>query len=81
MSIEVSDHGPGINEMDLSHITEPFYRSDTARQRSTGGYGLGLFLCQLIVNAHKGSIEIQSRLGEGTVVTVRLPVDSITPQN
>lgn len=81
VTIEVSDHGPGISEDDLTHITEPFYRSDTARQRSTGGYGLGLFLCQLIVKAHQGAIEIQSRLGEGTVVTVRLPVDSITPQN
>jgi signal transduction histidine kinase len=72
--MEVIDHGPGIDASDLEHITEPFYRADTARQRSTGGYGLGLYLCKLIVEAHAGAIEIQSSPGQGTRVIVRLPI-------
>ncbi|RLA15687.1 MAG: hypothetical protein DRQ59_00865 [Gammaproteobacteria bacterium] len=71
--LQVSDQGPGIDEEDLQHITEPFYRADSARQRSTGGYGLGLYLCKLIVEAHAGSIEIQSSPGNGTRVIVRFP--------
>ncbi len=71
--LQVSDQGPGIDEEDLRHITEPFYRADAARQRITGGYGLGLYLCRLIVEAHDGSIEIQSSPGKGTRVIVRLP--------
>ncbi|MFA9420567.1 MAG: ATP-binding protein [Gammaproteobacteria bacterium] len=72
--LQVSDQGPGIDKEDLQHITEPFYRADAARQRSTGGYGLGLYLCRLIVEAHAGSIEIQSSPGNGTRVIVRLPL-------
>jgi signal transduction histidine kinase len=72
--LQVSDQGPGIDEEDLRHITEPFYRADAARQRITGGYGLGLYLCRLIVEAHAGSIEIQSSPGKGTRVIVRLPL-------
>jgi signal transduction histidine kinase len=72
--MEVIDHGPGIEAGDLEHITEPFYRADTARQRSTGGYGLGLYLCKLIVEAHAGHLEIQSVPGQGTRVIVRLPI-------
>jgi signal transduction histidine kinase len=71
--IQISDQGPGISQEDLQHITEPFYRADSARQRSTGGYGLGLYLCRLIVEAHGGVIEIQSSPGKGTSVIVRLP--------
>ncbi len=72
--LQVSDKGAGINEEDLIHISEPFYRADSARQRKTGGYGLGLYLCKLIVEAHQGHINFQSKLGEGTTVTVQLPV-------
>ena len=72
--LQVSDKGAGINEEDLIHICEPFYRADSARQRKTGGYGLGLYLCKLIVEAHRGHINFQSKLGEGTTVTVQLPV-------
>ncbi len=79
--MEVTDHGPGINAGDLEHITEPFYRADTARQRSTGGYGLGLYLCKLIVEAHAGHLEIQSVPGQGTRVIVRLPISLDTIKN
>ncbi len=76
--LKISDHGTGISTTDLAHITEPFYRADTARQRSTGGYGLGLYLCKLVVEAHDGQMDIQSSLGEGTQVTIRFPLNRNT---
>jgi signal transduction histidine kinase len=72
-TIEVIDRGEGIAEEHLADITEPFYRADSARQRNTGGFGLGLYLCKLIVEAHGGDIRITSQLGEGTHITVRIP--------
>ena len=71
--LQVSDKGAGISKEDLIHNSEPFYRADSARQRKTGGYGLGLYLCKLIVEANRGHINFQSKLGEGTTVTVQLP--------
>ena len=66
------DFGSGISVEDLDHISEPFYRADSARQRSTGGYGLGLYLCQQIVQAHGGRIQIESQIDVGTTVSVFL---------
>ena len=71
--LTVTDYGPGVSAEDLLHITEPFYRTDSARMRKTGGYGLGLYLCRLIAEAHDGELEIQSVLGEGMFVRLRLP--------
>ena len=71
--ITVKDHGSGIKAEHLPHLTEPFYRADPSRQRQTGGYGLGLYLCRVIAEAHGGKLEIDSTEGEGTRVTVRLP--------
>lgn len=71
--ITVKDFGEGIDEQHLPHLTEPFYRVDPARQRQTGGYGLGLYLCRVIAEAHGGTLAISSRKAEGTTVTVRLP--------
>jgi signal transduction histidine kinase len=71
--IQVCDHGHGMSAHDLARITEPFYRADPARSRSTGGLGLGLYLCRRIAEAHGGSLAITSELGCGTEVTVRLP--------
>ena len=61
---------------DIPRLNEAFYRPDSARQRGTGGYGLGLYLCQLIVNAHGGELRIESKPGQGTRVIVRLPFDN-----
>ncbi|MEA1888250.1 MAG: HAMP domain-containing sensor histidine kinase [Pseudomonadota bacterium] len=72
--IKVSDHGNGIEAMHLPHLTEPFYRVDSSRQRETGGYGLGLYLCRMIVEAHDGELQIESEAGKGTQVTVKLPL-------
>ena len=73
-TIDIRDDGPGIAETDLPHLTEPFYRVDPARQRQTGGYGLGLYLCRVITEAHGGQLHISSQLGEGTCVSVRIPM-------
>lgn len=70
--IKVLDNGPGIPEDALSHLTEAFYRVDKSRSRSQGGVGLGLNLCSEIVKLHNGEMTIESRVGNGTCVTVRL---------
>lgn len=72
-SIEVIDQGEGISKQHLSQISEPFYRADSSRQRNTGGFGLGLYLCRLIAEAHGGRLNIQSEVGTGTHITVYLP--------
>ena len=73
VKLEVIDQGEGIAEEHLSQITEPFYRADSSRQRNTGGFGLGLYLCRLIAQAHGGELSISSKLGEGTHISVQLP--------
>lgn len=73
IDIRFQDFGAGIEERHLPHLTEPFYRVDTARQRDTGGYGLGLYLCRVITEAHGGSLTIDSSPNQGTRVTVTLP--------
>lgn len=71
--VEVIDNGEGISEEHLAQITEPFYRADSSRQRNTGGFGLGLYLCRLIAQAHGGEMILASKTGEGTHITVNLP--------
>ncbi|OGT69881.1 MAG: hypothetical protein A3H44_14370 [Gammaproteobacteria bacterium RIFCSPLOWO2_02_FULL_57_10] len=73
--LEVEDQGEGIAAEHLEHLSEPFYRADSARQRHTGGFGLGLYLCRLIAQAHGGRLEISSVLGVGTHVRVFLPYE------
>lgn len=70
--VEVTDHGPGIDEEHLEHLTDPFYRVDPSRTRATGGFGLGLYLSRLICEAHNGSLKIQSEKGQGTTVRAEL---------
>jgi signal transduction histidine kinase len=74
--LEVVDQGVGIAAVDIPRLTEAFYRPDSARQRNTGGYGLGLYLCQLIVDAHGGVLRIESEPGKGSKVVVNLPADN-----
>jgi signal transduction histidine kinase len=73
----VRDYGKGIEEQHLPYLTEPFYRVDPARQRQTGGYGLGLYLCRMIAEAHGGTLEVASVKGKGTEVKVRLQINFI----
>ena len=70
--IVVEDRGVGVDPDVIPRLTEPFYRPDTARARDTGGYGLGLYLCRLIVAAHGGRLCIASQPGQGTRVTIEL---------
>jgi signal transduction histidine kinase len=73
--IRVTDHGPGIPAEHLERITEPFYRADPARSRHTGGFGLGLYLCRRIAEAHGGELLIRSQPGQGAEVTAVLNAD------
>ncbi len=70
----VQDSGEGMKEQDVIHIFERFFRSDAARNSSTGGSGLGLSIAKWIVDKHRGHFEILSREGLGTRITVWLPV-------
>jgi two-component system sensor histidine kinase VicK len=67
------DRGVGIAGDDLAYIFEPFYRADRSRAKDSGGYGIGLSLAKRIVEAHGGSIQVSSELGQGTSVSVALP--------
>lgn len=71
--LEVTDTGQGIAPEHLPHVFERFYRADAARGRAGGGAGLGLAICQWIAEAHGGTVTVQSAVGRGTTVTVRLP--------
>lgn len=72
--LEVIDQGPGIEPEHWERIFERFYRIDRARSREAGGAGLGLSIAQWAVRAHGGSIEVESRPGEGSCFHIRLPV-------
>jgi signal transduction histidine kinase len=71
--ITVRDYGPGVEAAALPHLAQPFYRPDAARERSTGGVGLGLYLCKLVAQAHGGSLTISNAL-PGLQVSVVLPI-------
>jgi two-component system phosphate regulon sensor histidine kinase PhoR len=73
--IEVEDTGIGIPEESLPRIFERFYVVDKSRSRKQGGTGLGLAIVKHIVQSHAGTIDVQSAVGKGTRVVVRLPVD------
>ncbi|MBX2868710.1 MAG: HAMP domain-containing protein [Acidiferrobacterales bacterium] len=71
--IYVTDSGEGIDPAQIPHLTEPFYRADPSRQRKTGGYGLGLHLCKVIVEAHGGKLTIASEANVGTKIRCAFP--------
>ncbi|MEA2549674.1 MAG: two-component system, OmpR family, sensor kinase [Chloroflexota bacterium] len=73
--IEVSDTGVGIEPAELPRIFERFYRGSRANEARGSGSGLGLAIVRSIVDMHRGSVEVASRLGAGTTFTVTLPAD------
>ena len=74
--LSVKDTGVGIDEAELGRIFDRFYRGDSARNHTEGGSGLGLALVAQIAEAHKGTIQVTSKPGEGSVFTVTLPLSS-----
>ena len=72
--LSVRDRGEGIAAEHIPHLTRRFYRTDPGRSRAAGGTGLGLAIVKHIVERHRGRLDITSRKGEGTTVTVRLPL-------
>jgi two-component system sensor histidine kinase SenX3 len=74
----VEDHGVGIPSRDLERIFERFYRVDAGRSRSTGGTGLGLAIVRHVAANHRGSVQVESREGEGSTFTLRLPLQPRT---
>lgn len=80
MRVDISDSGVGIPEVEQSHIFDDFYRADTGGF-SQSGAGLGLSLSRRIIDAHNGSVSVESKVGRGTTVTILLPVEGPTPSD
>jgi two-component system sensor histidine kinase BaeS len=74
LKILVADNGPGIAQEDIPHIFDHFYRGDKSRDRKSGGSGLGLAIVKQLVEIHGGQVTVESKLGEGSVFQVLLPV-------
>jgi two-component system, OmpR family, phosphate regulon sensor histidine kinase PhoR len=74
ITLRIADKGPGIPSEQLPYLTRRFYRTDPGRSREAGGTGLGLAIVKHIVERHRGQLDIASVMGEGTQVSVRLPL-------
>jgi len=75
-SLRVRDQGPGVPAEDLPHIFEPFYRVDQARNRKTGGYGIGLAIVNRVISSHNGTVEARNSQ-QGLELLVELPAATI----
>jgi two-component system phosphate regulon sensor histidine kinase PhoR len=72
--IIIEDNGPGISKKELQRIFDRFYRGEKSRTRSSStGFGLGLSISQYIINLHKGTITVESEIGQGTRFILKLP--------
>lgn len=72
--VEVQDAGIGMNKADIDRVFERFYRVDAARSRNSGGTGLGLAIVKHLVELHDGLIEVESEVGVGTTMRVKIPL-------
>jgi two-component system cell cycle sensor histidine kinase PleC len=77
IALSVIDRGFGIKSEDLPQIFEPFWQNEAYRRQTKEGIGLGLAITQRLVKAHDATIEVQSREGKGTTVTIHLPAKRI----
>lgn len=75
VEIKIKDTGIGIDKEDLPYIFERFYRSDVSRNRKTGGSGIGLTITKNLIEAHGGSITVESERNKGSIFKIRLPKD------
>lgn len=74
-TLTVRDHGPGVPEAELSRLFEPFYRvAQQARERDTGGYGIGLAITSRVMFGHRGQISARNAIDGGLIVTLSVPV-------
>jgi signal transduction histidine kinase len=78
LSLTISDNGPGIAPEEMGKIFEKFYQIDPNNTGQVRGFGLGLFYARQFLKDHGGEINLQSRVGQGTTVTVKLP--RLSPQ-
>ena len=78
--LDVVDNGPGIPEAEMQRIFLPFYRVDGARQRDTGGFGVGLAIADRAVKLHHGEIIAHNRPEGGLIVTIKIPCQSKQPE-
>ena len=76
VELEVRDHGPGVPPEHLARLAQAFYRPDVARERTTGGVGLGMYLCRLVAQAHGGQFEVRNAQ-PGLSVKVTLPGEPV----
>ncbi len=81
VGIAIRDNGIGIPADDVPHLFERFYRVEKSRTTGAGGTGLGLAIAKELIDAHGGSIHVESTVGVGTEITVMLPIDCRLPQN
>ena len=70
----MTDTGPGISPADQAHLFDPFFRTRAAQTQGIKGTGLGLTITKAIVDAHHGSIEVESSPGTGTTFQIELPL-------
>jgi two-component system sensor histidine kinase BaeS len=78
IKISVADQGPGIAQEDIPYIFDHFYRGDKSRDRKSGGSGLGLAVVKQLVEIHGGQVTVESKLAEGSIFVVLLPVTQET---
>jgi heavy metal sensor kinase len=76
LQVTIEDTGIGISKEDLPHIFDRFYRADKSRTKQTGGTGLGLAIAKWIIERHKGTIIVESKINAGTKIIINLPIST-----